>query len=648
MEILIALIGLSLWMLAGWLVTVVILPVRLPIGWLKRIVYSGINGVFGLGLLVFYANHFLEIRVDERLVWFGLLGLILVSGSWLYLTKARVTPITKPRIDWILVGLLLLGAVWLSEPLFGRGQGVPGPDSPYYIFHAANVINERDFVYFFDRALVFAQPVMVSLVTGFEIETGVKLMVLAWFVIRGLAVYFLINPLLGKKWGWMGVVLSWFNLGTLNSAYNFYAMFIAFTLVNLIVGILLNFDIKKPLYKRKLAMAFWWWGMLFNLHGIVSFGSLVIIGLAIMGLHHSLKFKWRENWKRGLLELFLGLLLMVSSGLPMIGQGWRYVSHGVIEPIIDYVESRVQKQIKPLETLTNTDSGQSPATEINQEIKPKPFGVAQNRVELNQLPLRRHDFLKLYGFAGSLAALMGLVYLITKSPYLNDKMKEKRWVLIGASFGFLLMTQQGIIGFNWFPSRFVNGMFGLIITLSLIAIYVWMEMLRRSGWRQNRLLLAGILVTLVWGIKVNEGIKFVTQGFEFETAIAQDDYLLIDRLSETVGEADLLVVAISNSYWPRGLNPELEIYKAERGTICGETEGVSEKAETIEVALSGRLDEETVVEVFEEKNRGYETLFILVDEENMCVDMNVLSSVRWKLMDQTKRLRLYQLTGIAD
>jgi len=631
MEILMAIAGISLWMLAGWLITVVILPVKLPVSWLKRIVYSGINGVFALGLFVFYANHCLGIRVDERLVWFGLLTLVSASGGWLYIKKARLVPETKPRIDWILVGLLLLGAIWLAEPLFGRGQGVPGPDSPYYIFHAANIINEEDFVYFFDRALVFAQPVMVSLITGFEIETGVKLMVLAWFLIRGLAVYFLINSILGKRWGWLGVLLSWFNLGTLNSAYNFYAMFIAFNLVTLIVGILLNLDIKKPGYKRKLAMVFWWWGMLFNLHGIVSFGSLVIIGLAILGLYHFQKIKWKENWKRGLLELFLGLLLMVSSGLPMIGQGWRYVSHGVIEPIIDY-GVRVQKQIIPTATITNTDGGQSPTLEVA-ESKPKPFGVAQNRVELNQLPLRRHDFLKLYGFAGSLSALMGLVYLITNSPYLNAKIREKRWILIGASGGFFLMTQQGIIGFNWFPSRFVNGMSGLLITLSLIAICVWLEMLRRGGWRQNKLILAGILVTLVWGVKVNEGIKFVTQGFE--AAIAQEDYLLIDKLSETV-------------YWPRGLNPELEIFKAEREAICGELEGVAEKAETIEVALSGRLEEETARGVFEEKDRGYKKLFVLVDEENMCVDLEVFDSAGWRLMDQTKRLKLFQLMSLAD
>ena len=440
-------------------------------------------------------------------------------------------------------GILLIGRAH-----FYHHPPLPGPDSFVYLYQSAVVVNSgHPHPAGFDRNLVQILPALISFITGFTVETSLKLFVILLFILGSLVVYLLTATLTRPSLALLAYLLATFCMSLVRQSWDIYASLLGFILVFAVFNLLLS-QLKRYRGVTSAVIALFS-GSLFNVHALVAFAALPLL---LPPLIYLLIARRRQLIRHKAVFIrhtaLLGTIFLLS-GLPLLGLAPQYLYQAVVKPIV----------------ATKT---QTSATLQTQNEGLENYARVRVLPGLRDFPLLRQFFVNQYGPLLIIAALLGLVIFVkhqTISRFLDGQTKI---VVLLFTLSFFALTQQDYLGISWYPSRFAYGLYPLIIFFACLFYYAVFLALHKFGLdtRRTYFFLAGFTLFFVLP-SINATGNFLLN--QYTSPVDPNRYLFFKSVSNFISQPNLTIYSLSfENNWAVGLNPELKIYPVDPKFIC--------------------------------------------------------------------------------
>jgi hypothetical protein len=446
-------------------------------------------------------------------------------------------------------------------------------------------------------------------------------MVIMIFTLTGLTISQITQNLLGRKYALIALLATYINFAVVRMSWDMFANFFAFFILSIILFLFTTL-IKNPNTANKfplLILISFFWGSLFNLHAIVAFGSLAIIGFPVAYLVFNCR-NWLINHKALSIKLTLIFLVCFSiAAYPLLFTSSNFILRGLIKPL-SYNLSQVNSSAQ-------TTNASAPPEIIQESIKP--------RSPISQFPLRKSDFINSYTVVWVLFALIGLLTLFRKTKF--HKTNELNKIILIFSLPLFILTQQELLGFNWYPSRFVLGAYLVIIPLSLFGIHQIKSLSQFTKLNISNSNLFPAFIFIFYLLPAfHDSVTFLYYGYK--PSIEPHRYLFNQELKNYITTTKAQIFSTSTQpHWAPGLNPEFNIKVISRTDLCAPTQGSLVSAFTQQSDLNQSLD---ILQIFAQSQPYY----IILDTQNNCIHAPHFLNTQYSILNQSESVYLIERT----
>jgi hypothetical protein len=555
-----------------------------------------------LPLSLFLSSYFFHLPINSLFI-FGLYLLIFILGC--SLLNFRHKKLLVFNFSLTNLTLLIAAISYLSLGLF-RTIPLPGGDSTSYLYNSAKLLDNHFVSEVFDRSMVVTTPVAFSILTGVDLETSIKLMVLTLYILCIIGVYLLSSLILRSNLAMAAIFITTVNFGLIRLTWDMYSFMFG---IATLLGILLILLSRKTNLLTFFCIGLLW-GSLFNTHGIVSFASFIILGLPFL-IYLFEFFRVSKKTPNRLLSLIIFVMVFLISSQPLMFRGWSTVVKLAINPITHQIKPQVNTQSQSTTILP---------PESNPETN-NPGKVT--RVSLLSFPVFLNDMVTSVSWPLIILGLIGFALTLNKITT-NLKSRGSIFKIVTYSLfsvSFFLLTQQPLIGLNWYSQRFILSLFIVAIPWSLLGLQFFVKLFSQKF---SRIFFATILVLISFpSIRISS--EFLLH--KYHAVISLEEYIFYRRIPLLIDNLDTPVISFStHPYWPRGLNPQLRIITLSPNPACNDvnfllTQTPEEKFWYQPFLLSNDINNS--LNMFRELSR--KKYYIILPPNNSCLNYQVFS-----------------------
>jgi len=602
---------------------------------LARSFFGIIFSLTTLPLLIFELFYFGHLQITPTLfLVVNVLVLFIISVS-LYLrghfyfdfkTKSivQLSSLLHSRIPFLVV--LLVGTFIITFPTFIKHQPLPGPDSPVYLYNSAVTFATHQIPRNLDRSVVYLIPVLITYSTGLSIYLSLKLLAVTLYLLSGISVYLLARNFFSPSLSAVAMLIAFIDQGLLGLSLHIFAFEFAIIIANVVLMILLKLYPQPPRHlAHTLLLTSWFWGLLFNLHGIVAFGSLLFIGLPIGFYLYSHRRTLITSRRYTISLLVICTFIFIISSVPLFYRGWKFVYRGWFMPVTGI---GMDQPIPP------------PNQNINGPIRSAIINSASHQL---QLPALWQYFFTMHSTPIILASIFGLVYVC----YLLNKSTPKpqtHLLLLASTLGYFILTQQQLIGVDWFSGRFIMAMYPSII---ILAIYGLDSISRLVHLPQNLLRLpvltqTPVLLLLSTPLLVYSYTFWQTQYVAF---IKPQDFNFYQQLPQLIDSnyPHTIFYSGTDQNWLIGLNPNLNIFAIDNLHICNpQYNNIGTKQwQTTDAFCDNTSLKDSITNLT--KYGGDPHYYVIIQAASSTADLSKFTNGHYRRLSDQNNLYLFQL-----
>lgn len=637
----IGLIGIVGWWWCGWWVVQAVIGKDNTCLNDEKITLSMYISSLGIPWLLTLLNQAYHLEINPGNIWRLIAGIAVIGliGKIREIIKAwkdkQLLGIDWKREEWMTAGVLMIAGLVMSYLLLFYNQTLVGADSDGYLFESARVIRTGNVNQGFDRSVVLILPVVISSLIPVSVEVGIKMMAVGLFVMLGWNVSLLVREVVGKRWAVLALIMGYLCQSGWRLVSGIYANMLGVGLTILVFWIMiLSFRRKSRKKVGWLGLMSFFWGVMFNIHGIMSYGSLVIIGVPVVGV---VMLKWRQLWKRKR-HLLVGVLLCGSvfllASYPLLIKGWKSFVRGAVNPLL--IRGKYELQRTFIDgTLSTTNR------ELMNNSSVLSPGVSPEIPSFLDFPLRNEAYIKYYEVSWLVLAVVGwLVVVGNQSKCVRNK-RVIRWVIVSGSLITFLLTQQEYFGLKWYGDRFVMSSFVWIVLFGLIGMEqlekIVLKVVLPVKWKcRGRVWIWVILIFLPAAFSLQDLIQN-----EFKQSIDTDEYNFYKLAGRMITDNEVVYSTSMKPRWLPGLNPQAKVMLISNEAICGnETirKKLGEANWRLGQAFSNMVDTEESRLILSEAS-GEQNYSILLDMRNSCINPTLfIEGYHTELEDQQLKI----------
>jgi hypothetical protein len=562
-------------------------------------------------LVVFYAGYFLKVSFTQLNI---LVVLIILNGILLFLTafsnrakqKARLFA-SEPQQNHLQRTLLLLGIVVFAYPYIVNNQPIIGGDSPHYLFNSTLLIKDGKPPIVFDRNIVYFLPAIGQVLSGISIENVLKIIVLGYELLFVSTSVFIAQKWLDTKLLIPFGVTMIFSLALYNLSKFTIPFFIALTIV-----LVISERIMSAKSNFEWLLVAYLWGVLFNLHGVIAFASIVVLS-PLVGLR-------MFSQKASLLLVAMGVMLFICVSQPLIFSQASRLIEGLVVPI---------KQVVGLSkagSLANSlPAWEKEATAVLvDEYTVTPPSISR-------FPLYLESFKNTYSSVVLIMAIMGLWIIMRESA---DSKRFEKSIVLWIVLNFFAFTQQEFIGINWFANRFVFALAPFILVGAFYTLQHFGRVIKKSEIAYYASLALIVLPTTMVGF---EKITHLSANIKAE------EYQFIQRIAKEHPQENIIFVAAGDDQWVQALAPQWRVYRAHYQAICGDESAKPYTEKSLwEVgeAFSQKVTLEQSVITFKKYSQRDDYLVYLDTKNYHCINGSLFPGPEYPLLAESDGLML--------
>ena len=565
---------------------------------------------FTLFPLSIYLFHYFTTILIRPILVYSLTVFLVITLS--VLRRVFKLEALKISVSWILifiVGFLIIFAIRI------RDQRMIGPDIYIYLERSSQIFADGYSKYPFDRQIVDVLPAIISLFSGLSTQISLKILGALIFGITGLAIGSLTQFFTNKKWGVFASLLVYLNTAHLRMSLDILAMQLGLAiLLTIVLLILLSLKRKSTEWSLLTVVLT---GALFNIHGLVAFASFALI---VPPLIVTLLFLYRQQ---GLFKkiplIILSIFLFFISAQPLIITGMNRFSNLLLKPAIKKIS--IEKS-----TIDTPEKVKNVAIEASSSSEQK--GLSQQQTSARPLGLINSDtFLDYYSPIFLFLAVIGILITIYKVRWVKENRAE-RIVFLYFCFVLYLLTQQAYFGFDWYSTRFVIGLYLIIVPLNVITLsYIY----QINSSIKYHFLLSLLLVFL--GLYSSLTIyKNLDKNFAPSPSIELYDFFV--KVDDYVDE-DTPIITILSSTRMEALNPYHNFVRVPYKSICSQVN--KNNPDLLEYKFSQYVDATQSAQLLWDI---YDDHYLAVDVLIDCFNQEVLTKESYDLILSTKNFRL--------
>lgn len=459
---------------------------------------------------------------------------------------------------------------------------LPGPDSPFYLYHVTELSKngETSQFPFRDRILTILEPVVIAQILGASPLWGIRIFLVGISLTMLLGLFLLTRKIGGEVLALFVVFLTLLSGSFARFFWDLYANAFALAVVPFIIYLL--FPVSK-LRQKEFFLAATLTGALFLIHNLTAFGFTFLV-----------------------LPLFLFTVLLFYLRLK---EWFKFFLYGGIFALIVFLLGS-GFLVPFLPSFLNLET-------TNQVFIPfqTPFNKENNLTIIR--PIFTLTTKRLF-----IPAVFG--FLI--ACYLFFKKRKKEFIPLFLWLGgLLLLAFQRTFGFNWEPDRFALMVFQpMVIFVGIFLIFLPRFHLIKRIIGTNKYFwqigFAGVIFLFLWarlpilGKSAAFGLPLVTNQTERE--IAED-------LNSQLGPKDVVLVNGIRFYWMRYFLSNTNVIGGEYYITCGKEELIphyeTNNVRTAKV-FSGSLNKGEIKEkILNIKSSGkFEKVYLFVFEGDEC------------------------------
>ena len=581
------------------------------LNWDKVIIWFIFSST-AIPLYIFYLNHFAGIPLNQKNIFLSLLVLNFILFFVFKYIPIKKKKISKEKLSkkekYIYIFSSLITILYFGFPYIFKAQPIIGGDTPHYLLNSTILIQNQFPQLVFDRSIVYFFPAIISIITHIPIEAVMKLYIAAYELI-----FILISLSFAKKFISTRLLLSFtialiFSPATYIMSKFTIAFFIAITILYyLIYQISLD---PKNIYKNLLLPIFW--GLLFNLHGIVAFSSLIIIPsiLIYQSIINKINLKKYIFW----------IILFFTTSQPLITTQWSRINAGVVQPIISSfnIDTIDKKEAQIAENKIN--SNERAATKESRWVDE--FTTNKSK-SLKDFPLNKDSFTSSFLIPTLIFSILGIILILS-----NFKYRKKTTPILVTTFIFFLLTQQQYFGMEWFPIRYIFAMGPLIYFLAFYYFDKISKSLKKPVVMSFVALIAIILPTVFVGAK-----KIST----LSANINPVEYSFIKNLNQFIKKGDVIFVGAADDKWIQTLIPDSLVFQTDHRAICNDESAknrmLKQRWETSK-AFSTSITLDESINIFKEYSQE-QPYFVYLDTKNYhCINGKLFPASEYTILDQ--------------